>query len=79
MGVGGIERGSSGMKVASLFAGAGGLDLGIQKVGFDVVQANEFDPKVQETFQLNFPDTVLDKRSIVDIPAIDVPVVDGMI
>ena len=37
MGVGGIERGSSGMKVASLFAGAGGLDLGFQKVGFDVV------------------------------------------
>lgn len=31
------------MKVISLFSGAGGLDLGFQKAGYEIVAANEFD------------------------------------
>ena len=42
------------MKIASLFTGAGGLDRGFEKAGFDVVWANEFDSVIWETFELNF-------------------------
>jgi DNA (cytosine-5)-methyltransferase 1 len=67
------------MKLASLFTGAGGLDLGFEKAGFHVVWANEYDPTIWETFEYNFPKTKLDKRSIVDVPASEIPDVDGII
>jgi DNA (cytosine-5)-methyltransferase 1 len=67
------------MKVVSLFTGAGGLDLGFKKAGFDVIWANEFDSTIWETFEKNFPETKLDRRSIVDIPTYDVPFTDGII
>jgi DNA (cytosine-5)-methyltransferase 1 len=67
------------MKIVSLFAGAGGLDLGFKKSGFDVIWANEFDSTIWETFEKNFPYTKLDKRSIVDISTSDVPFADGII
>ena len=31
------------MKIVSLFSGCGGLDLGFEKAGFDVIWANEYD------------------------------------
>lgn len=67
------------MRLASLFTGAGGLDLGFEKAGFHVVWANEFDPTIWETFEHNFPKTKLDRRSIVDITSTDIPDVDGII
>ena len=67
------------MKLASLFTGAGGLDLGFKKAGFTTVWANEFDAVIWETFEYNFPKTKLDKRSIVKIPASEVPDTDGII
>ncbi|MDD2192244.1 MAG: DNA cytosine methyltransferase [Bacteroidales bacterium] len=67
------------MKIVSLFSGAGGLDLGFQKVGFDVIWANEYDKEIWETFEKNHPNTILDKRSIVDIPVDEVPECDGII
>ena len=38
------------MKVVSFFAGAGGLDLGFEKAGFDVIWANEYDKEIWDTF-----------------------------
>jgi len=67
------------MKIVSFFAGAGGLDLGFQKAGFDVIWANEYDKEIWETYQKNHSNTFLDKRSIVDIPANEVPDCDGII
>lgn len=67
------------MRVVSFFAGAGGLDLGFQKAGFDVVWANEYDKEIWETYEKNHPNTILDKRSIVDIPSDEVPECDGII
>lgn len=67
------------MKLASLFTGAGGLDLGFEKAGFHTVWANEYDPTIWETFETNFPKTKLDRRSIVDISSSDLPEVDGII
>ena len=61
------------MKIISLFAGAGGLDLGFKKAGFQILWANEYDKAVWETFRVNFKDTHLDTRSIVDISSEEVP------
>ena len=67
------------VKLVSLFSGAGGLDLGFKKAGFDVIWANEFDKSIWETFETNFPHTILDKRSIIDIESDDVPRAEGII
>jgi DNA (cytosine-5)-methyltransferase 1 len=67
------------MKIVSLFTGAGGLDLGFEKAGFDVIWANEFDPVIWETFQFNFPSVKLDRRSVVKIPSSDIPETIGII
>lgn len=67
------------MQIISLFTGAGGLDLGFKKAGFKTVWANEFDKVIWETFELNFPKTKLDKRSITEITSKEIPEVDGII
>ncbi len=67
------------MKIVSLFAGAGGLDLGFEKAGFDIIWANEYDKDIWETYQKNHPNTILDERSITDIDAREVPACDGII
>lgn len=67
------------MNIVSFFAGAGGLDLGFSKAGFNVIWANEYDKSIWKTYELNHPETILDKRSIADIPAEDVPDCDGII
>lgn len=67
------------MKIVSLFSGAGGLDLGFEKAGFEIIWANEFDSTIWETFRYNFPSVKLDKRSIVDVPSSDIPEADGII
>lgn len=67
------------MKIVSFFSGAGGLDRGFENSGFDVVWANEYDKNIWETFEKNHPNTYLDKRSIANIPAHEVPDCDGII
>lgn len=41
------------MKVVSLFAGCGGLDLGLIKAGHEIVFANDFDKDCQITYEKN--------------------------
>lgn len=67
------------MKIAALFSGAGGLDLGFRLAGFSVPWANEYDKTIWETYENNHRSTNLDRRSIVDINPGDVPQVDGFI
>lgn len=65
-------------RVAAFFAGAGGLDLGFDQAGFDVVYATDFDPHCVETLRVNAgrglkskPDVVLAdirKLSKSDLP-----------
>ena len=67
------------MKVVSFFAGAGGLDLGFEKAGFNVIWANEYDKEIWETYEKNHLNTILDRRSITKIEADEVPDCDGII
>lgn len=55
------------MALISLFSGAGGLDLGFHKAGFQTAVANEFDPKICPTFRHNFPDVCLIEGDIRNI------------
>src|SRR6478735_8284157 len=67
------------MNVVSLFAGAGGLDLGFKKAGFNVTWANENDKSIWETYEFNHPKTKLDRRNIIDIPSAEIPNCEGII
>ena len=67
------------MKIASLFSGCGGLDLGFKNAGFEIVYANEYDKDIHATYEHNHPETPLDKRSIIDVNADDIPDVAGII
>lgn len=59
----------SNMKLISLFSGAGGLDLGFHKAGFETVTANEYDAKICPTFRANFPNVNLIEGDIRNIPS----------
>ena len=66
------------LKILSLFAGAGGLDLGFEKAGFEIVYANEYDKTIWETYEKNHK-TPLDHRDIRKIDSNELPDCDGII
>lgn len=47
------------LKVASLFSGAGGMDLGFINQGFDIVWANDFYPEAIETYSKNIGEHIV--------------------
>jgi DNA (cytosine-5)-methyltransferase 1 len=53
-------------KGISLFSGAGGMDVGFEKAGVDVVLANELDPNVCDTYEANHPNSKLLRGDIKD-------------
>ena len=67
------------MNIISLFSGCGGLDLGFSQVGFNIIWANEYDKSIWETYELNHPNTQLDKRDIRKIKSIEIPECLGII
>ena len=67
------------LKIASFFAGVGGIDLGFEQTGcFRTAYANEIDPYPVKTFELNF-DVQADRRDIRQVAPEDVPDVDGYV
>lgn len=65
----------------SLFSGAGGMDVGFQCAGFDVVWANELMPHAATTYDLNHCKGVMHpgdiKRFMADLPESDIFCVFG--
>lgn len=61
------------LKLLSFFSGAGGLDLGFEKAGYEVIWANEFDRTIWDTYRHNFPQTYLETRSIEKLSPKDLP------
>lgn len=66
------------MKVVSLFSGCGGLDLGFEKAGFDIIWANDFNKKVKETYDYNHKKELIVKN-IAQIKIDEIPDCDGVI
>lgn len=67
------------MKIVSFFAGCGGLDLGFEQAGFDVVWANEVEPYYRATYIRNHPGTELVLGDICKIDPNSIPDCDGFI
>lgn len=65
------------MKVASFFSGAGGLDLGFSKAGFEINYANDSWEGVKATYESNHGP--LDTRDIREVHPSDLPDVDGFV
>lgn len=69
------------MNAISLFAGAGGMDVGVSKSGFNVIAASELDKYACDTYEENHPSTKVFRGDILDhinelcaIPDIDIVV-----
>ena len=65
-------------RLISLFSGAGGLDLGFTRAGFDIVMANEYDNTIWETYEKNHTAPLI-KGDIRKIASNDFPECDGII
>ena len=52
-------------RVVSLFSGCGGLDLGFEKAGYEVVFANDIEKSVEETYKQNLGNILI--KSIIDV------------
>ena len=59
------------MKSVDLFAGAGGLSLGLSRVGIECVIANEMMEDAAKTFKLNNPNSVVINKDIRKVEFID--------
>ena len=66
------------MKIISLFSGCGGLDLGFEQAGFEIVFANEFDKNIWATYEKNHS-CPLNHNDIRKISVEEIPDADGII
>lgn len=55
-----------------LFSGAGGLSLGFEQAGFDVVAAVEIDPIHAAIHKFNFPECAVIPRSVIGLSGCDI-------
>lgn len=67
------------IKVGSMFAGIGGIDLAFEQAGFKVVWANEIDKHACITYRMNFGDEALVEGDIQNINTDDIPDFDVLV
>ena len=67
------------LKVGSLFSGIGGICLGFQQAGCEIVFANEFDKNACKTYRLNHPNVNLIEKDIKLIDASTLPDIDILV
>ena len=60
------------IKGVSLFSGAGGMDIGFENSGVDIIWANDLDKTAVNTYQRNFGDHIV-PDDIADIPSSKIP------
>jgi DNA (cytosine-5)-methyltransferase 1 len=65
----GHNRGAKLLTVVDLFAGCGGLSLGLERAGFETVFVNELHPDAMKTFVMNRPHSPIQntKYQVLDI------------
>ena len=61
------------MNLISFFSGCGGLDLGFERAGFNVVWANDNSKSVRETYSRNFPNTFFSNEDIKSLKIENLP------
>ncbi|WP_098441911.1 DNA cytosine methyltransferase [Bacillus sp. es.034] len=66
------------MKIASFFAGVGGIDKGFEMAGFETVYANEIDEYASKTFKSNF-DSELEVADIANVSEHNIPEFDMLV
>ena len=66
------------LKVASFFAGVGGIDIAFERAGFKVCWANEIDANASKTYSLNFKNP-LRTADIHKVDATEIPEFDVMV
>jgi DNA (cytosine-5)-methyltransferase 1 len=71
-------RGTTGLTVASTFAGCGGSCLGFEMAGYRVLWSNEFLPIARDSYAANHPETTLDGRDIRKVDARDILEATGL-
>lgn len=67
------------MTIGSLFSGIGGIDLGFQQAGFDILWAIEKNHASCETYRENLKTISLIKQDIRDVDASKLPAVEGIV
>lgn len=61
-----------------LFAGAGGMSLGFEQAGFDIVAAVEIDPVHCAVHKFNFPQCEIIPRSVVGLKGVEIRLAAGI-
>ncbi|WP_454052324.1 DNA cytosine methyltransferase [Clostridium sp. Marseille-Q7071] len=67
------------LKTVALFAGCGGLDLGFENAGFNIIWANDNNEKVEKTYKYNHKNTELIIKNLADIKSEEIPECDIII
>lgn len=65
------------LKAIDLFAGIGGIRLGFEKAGFEIVYSNEIDKYCCETYRTNFGE--IDERDIREVKSEEIPDFDVLL
>lgn len=69
--------GTSRLRVADLFCGAGGLSQGFKEAGFEIALGLDRDKDSCETFALNHPEAVVMRKGITDVAPEDIAAAAG--
>ncbi|MDO4803154.1 MAG: DNA (cytosine-5-)-methyltransferase [Prevotellaceae bacterium] len=71
-----VQTMGNGLKVASLFAGIGGICYGFKQAGAEIVWANEIDKDACKTYRHNFGGDYLVEGDIKEVDPNDIPDID---